>query len=476
MSLTLAIDVGSSSVRAMLFDAQGQALDAVFVQVLYSATITPDGGSMIDPAQMTHLIFECIDTALQQAGPLAEQIERVAMDTLVGNLMGIDAAGQPITPIYTWADTRGGDLGDSLSLDVADYTRRTGCRIHASYWPIRLLWLHQAHPDWCARVRYWMSLGEYVLYRIFGQRRISLSTASWSGLLNRHDLTWDAPMLRHLPITPDQLSEISNTPFQGLSGEWAQRWPALQDALWHPSVGDGASSNIGGGCTRPGCVALSLGTSGAMRVVVPGTPTETPDGLFVYRIDENHSLVGGALSNAGNLYAWMQRVLQVGDGADLQSVVASLPPDSHGLTILPFLAGERAPGWNPQAQAVFMGMTFDTRPEHLVRAALEAVAYRFYQILRRLQPLLPDDVMFIANGAGLVNSPVWMQIMADVLGAPVYASAQAEATIRGTAILAMGCDLPPQLGHGCNPDMNNHAIYQQAVERQQALYHRLLGQ
>src|SRR5690606_18921983 len=108
----------------------------------------------------------------------------------------------------------------------------------------------------------------------------------------------------------------------------------------------------------------SVGTSGALRVIVPGTPAETPDGLFVYRVDEQRSLVGGALSNAGNLYAWLNRVLQTGD--DLQAQVAEVLPDSHGLTILPFLAGERAPGWNDHAQAVFMGMTLDTEPVHLV--------------------------------------------------------------------------------------------------------------
>ncbi|MBZ0300066.1 MAG: gluconokinase [Anaerolineae bacterium] len=474
MSLTLALDVGSSSVRAMLFDAQGRAQDGIFVQKPYPSQTTPDGGVMIDPTRITTLILECLDEAVQQASQVESTIERVAMDTLVGNLMGIDADGQPTTPIYTWADTRGGALGAALSLDRADYTRRSGCRLHTSYWPVRLLWLHQQHPDVCDRTRYWLSLGEYALYRIFGQRRISLSTASWSGLLNRHELAWDMDMLDHLPVTIDQLSEISNAPFEGLSGQWAARWPALKDARWHPSIGDGVASNVGGDCSRPGDVALSLGTSGAMRVVVAGTPAQTPDGLFVYRIDAERSLVGGALSNAGNLYAWLNRVLATGDEADLQQAVGQIAPDSHGLTILPFLAGERAPGWNARAQAVFMGMTFDTRPEHLVRAALEAVAYRFDQILRRLQPLLPDEVQFIANGAGLVNSPVWMQIMADVLGAPVYASAQAEATIRGTALLAMGAQPPVERGPGCTPDAARHAIYRQAVERQQVLYHKLL--
>ena len=412
MAHTLAIDVGSSSVRAMLFDEAGRASDGVFVQKHYDTQTTPDGGAMFDPQHMTSLIFDCIDGALAQAE--GRDIDRVAMDTMVANVMGMDSDGNATTPVYIWADTRGASYGDQLQTD--GYTQRTGCRVHTSYWPIRLLWLHAHEPAMFQRTHYWLSLGEYVLYQLFGQRRISLSTASWSGLFNRHDLAWDTAMLAQLPVTIDQLSEIANTPFQGLAGAWASRWPALKDARWYPSVGDGVSSNIGGDCARPGHVALSLGTSGAMRVVVAGTPAQTPDGLFVYRIDPDRSLVGGALSNAGNLYAWLNQTLRTGD--NLQGLLGDISPDGHGLTMLPFLAGERAPGWNDRAQAVFMGMTYDTRPEHMVRAGMEAVAYRFYQILRRLQPLLPDDVLFIANGAGLVQSPVWMQIMADVLNAP----------------------------------------------------------
>lgn len=473
-SFTLSIDVGSSSVRAMIFDARGDALDGVFVQKPYTTDTTPDGGATIDPRAMCDRIFGCIDEALSQAGAHAERIERVAMDTLVGNLMGMDAHGQPTTPIYIWADTRGGEIGEWLKtqLDAVNYTWRTGSRIHTSYWPVRLLWLRQNEPDSFAQTKFWLSLGEYVLYRIFGERRISLSNASWSGLLNRHRLAWDDETLKLLPIGISQLSTISGDAFQGLSGEWASRWPALKNALWFPSIGDGVASNIGAGCSTPNRVAISVGTSGAMRVVVQGTPTETPDGLFVYRVDPHRSLVGGALSNAGNLYAWLTGILKTDN--HLQEAIARIAPDSHGLTILPFLAGERAPGWNDRAQAVFLGMTFDTQPEHLIRAALESVSYRFYQVARRLKPLLPENIVYVASGGPVLNSPVWMQILADVLGAPVYANSYAEATIRGAAFLAMGIDPTPELGVGYEPNMDNHKIYQAAVERQAALYERML--
>ncbi len=480
--LILAIDVGSSSVRAMIFDRRGKALDGVFAQVHYTPDTTPAGGSMFTPVKLCDAIFESIDTALQQAGPHAARIGLVAMDTLVSNLLGIDANGRPTTPIYTWADIRGADLADAWAerlsasgLSLSEYTRRTGCRNHTSYWPIRLLWLEASEPEAFRRTACWLSVGEYVLYRLFGERRISFSTASWSGLFNRFTLDWDKDVVAALPIRGEQLSTPSQDAFQGLSRTWAERWPALKDVRWFPSVGDGVASNLGAGCTTPKYVAMSVGTSGALRVVVPGSPDATPDGLFVYRVDADRSLVGGALSNAGNLYAWMQRVLNVNNvsDADLQQAVANVEPDSHGLTILPFLAGERAPGWNDQARSVFMGMTFDTGPEHLIRAGLEAISCRFAQVARRLAFLLPPDAVYVASGAGVVNSPTWMQIMADVLGATVFAATEAEITIRGAAFLAAGEEPSPKLGKRYNPDARRHAIYERAMARQQALYARL---
>jgi gluconokinase len=474
-SLILAIDVGSSSVRALICDQQSRAVGDSFTQAQQESVTTPDGGWMLDPQTVSSLIFGCIDSALAKAGEAGQRIRAVAVDTLVGNVLGIDSQGRPTTPIYTWADTRGRELAGNLKtrLPYPDYSQRTGCYVHPSYWPLRLLWLQAHETEAFARTAYWLSLGEYALYLLFGARRVSLSTASWSGLLNRHTQNWDADTLTALPISREQLSDISDRPFQGLTGAWAERWPALKEAYWLPSIGDGVASNIGTGCTTPQHVALALGTSGALRIIVPGTPDRIPDGLFCYRVDANRSLVGGALSNVGNLYAWMLQTLRLDDKPDMEAAIGCIKPDSHGLTILPFLAGERAPGWNDQAHAVFAGITTATTPEHLIRAGLEAVAYRFYQVSARLKQFLPPDSMYVASGAAAGRSPVWLQILADVLGAPIYTTTEAEATIRGTVFYATGQEPSIPLGQKYVPDRGRHAIYRIAVERQQTLYEKL---
>jgi gluconokinase len=343
---------------------------------------------------------------------------------------------------------------------------------------LRLFWLYRSQPELYKQAAHWLSIGEYLLYQLFGERRVSLSAASWSGLLNRHANDWDAETLDRLgklmPIRREMLSEVSDRPFEGLRNEWGARWPALNTAPWYPGIGDGVASNIGAGCTDRSHIALNVGTSGAIRVVVPGRPLQVPDGLFAYCVDDSRSLVGGALSNAGNLYAWLNRTLNLQrTGDDLVKQIERIAPDSHGLTLLPFLAGERAPGWNDRAQAVFMGMTFDTEPVEMVRAALEAVAYRFYQIARRLEPLRAEGAVYVASGAAILNSPPWMQIVADVLNAPVYANLEPEATIRGPMYLALGLNPAPQLGTVYTPDATRNAIYREAIRRQENLYKTL---
>src|SRR6185436_17883458 len=142
----------------------------------------------------------------------------------------------------------------------------------------------------------------------------------------------------------------------------AGRWPALARTPWFPALGDGACSNVGAGCTGPVRAALLVGNSGALRVVVPDRPMAPPAGLWCYRVDRRRRVLGGSLSNGGSVYAWLRETLALGDPDRIEAEVAALPPDGHGLTLLPFLAGERSPGWVAQARAAISGLSLATRP------------------------------------------------------------------------------------------------------------------
>jgi gluconokinase len=210
---------------------------------------------------------------------------------------------------------------------------------------------------------------------------------------------------------------------------------------------------------------------------------QVPEGLWCYRLDRNNALLGGATSEGGNVYAWMRDTLRLGEPDEIERALAELAPDDHGLTVLPFLAGERSPGWAGDARATVSGLTLATTPIQILQASLEAVAYRFALIEERICGQPACSHRLIASGGALLSSPTWMQIIADALGRPVVASEEEEATSRGVALLALRSigaldaldDAPAADGRAYEPDAARHAIYREAIERQRKLYAKLVA-
>lgn len=485
--LALAIDVGSSSVRAMLFDRLGRDVEGLKAQIPYEMRTTPDGGVEIDASALVELVELAVDALIASAGALAPAVGCVGVSCFWHSVVGVDANGDATTPVFTWADTRSRRAAERLrrTFDEARVHARTGAMLHTSYPPAKLVWLHTADRDAFRRAERWMSFGEYLYVRFFHKLSCSTSMASGSGLFDQNERAWDAPMIAALrvPIGVDQLSPISDDPLSGLAAPYAARWPSLAQIPWLPALGDGACSNVGSRCVTPGRIALMVGTSGAMRVVVEQEKIQIPPGLWTYRLDGRRFVVGGALSEGGGMFAWLTRLLSVEPDASLEARIAAAEPDGHGLTFLPFVAGERSPGWSTNARAAIVGMTLDTEPVDLLRAALESVAYRFTLIADLLPDFVPEDAEVVGSGGALLRSPAWAQIMADVLGRPVHLSAEEEASSRGAALMALEAigeidDLaavPAEQGRTYEPDLERHGRYQPAIERQRALYQTLIA-
>lgn len=480
--LVLTIDVGSSSLRTNLYTRDARPLLDCAVQTHYVLQTTQDGGAEIDPASFLEQLFAAIDRTLSAAGEHAAYIVGVGMCSLVSNVMGVDAEGKPTTPIYTWADTRCATEAAELraSLDEAAIHERTGCYIHTSYLPSRLLWLQRTMPEAYARTSTWVTMGDWLLLHVFGRTEQSLSVASWSGLLDRHTLSWDAEWLHYLKLEEKKLPPLVDLDrsMVGLQPEYASRWPALRSVRWLPCVGDGVVSNIGSGCWEPDALAVQVGTSGAMRALLHGDVPSVPDGLWCYRLSADASLLGGALSEGGNVFAWLRDLLRIEDYDALEKEAASMPPDTHGLTALPFLAGERSPGWNPSARATLHGLSLSTQRVDIIRGMQEAVMYRFGLIYAQMLTVLPPPRQIVASGGALLNTPGWVGMLADVLGTPVTTSGEAEASSKGVAMLtlrSMGLisgfeEVQVPSGETHLPDMERHAIYMRAIERQRRMY------
>lgn len=492
----LAIDVGTSSVRALIFDSAGRAVPKAQAQLPYALSTSEEGEACVDADELVKLVEQSIDGALKAAGSLASQVVAVATDTFWHSLVAVDAGGHALTPVLTWEDNRSRHALAALAqqIDAQAVHRRTGARPHTSYWPAKLRWLAESAPDIFAKAAQWLSFGEYLHRRFLGKSICSLSMASATGMLDIRKRTWDAELQRVTGTRPEQFPPLGDLrdSITGLTPAYIERWPALKETPWFPAIGDGAAANVGSGCITSNRLALTIGTTSAMRMIVSPDEVEPTDGLWLYLLDAQRALLGGALSEGGDVPAWLEATTRLPPLAEAEPHIASIAPGAHNLTILPFITGERSPGWHAHATMSILGLTVHTTPFDILRASMEAVAYQllavYQELLRVSRPSsqagdAASTPKLIGSGGALLSSPCWQQILASTLNSTLYPSLEREASARGVALLALEAlniipdagTVPVELAAPVLPDAQ-HQVYVKAAERQQKLYKMLLAE
>jgi gluconokinase len=481
----LALDIGTSSVRAVVYDIRGRIRPATLFDVPYKVRTAAPGEVSSDPNELVNLIGQSIDGALQAARKGKVDILAAGVSCYWHSLMGVDGSGRPTTELLTWADTRSTAETRRLRVrfDERAYHARTGCFFHASYWPSKLRWLRATRPAAVRRTVRWLSLGEYLYQQLFGESPVSYSMASGTGLLDVNRCQWDRQALRLAGIEAIQLSRLSDwdQPITSLHPGFGRRWPELREVPWYLPLGDGGLANVGAGASSPRWMCATIGTSAAMRVVLERDHLAVPWGTFVYRLDRRRFVLGGALSEGGNVVRWFTDGLGLQHKKALKQAAAAAGPDSHGLTILPFWAGERSPNWRGDARAVIAGLSLGTQPAQMLRAAMEAITYQLVTVTAAMQHVVKRPDAVIATGGQLVHSPAWSQMLADALNQRVVTSPEPEASSRGAALLVLHAlgkrprlwSATPARGRSFQPRPRLHAIYEAARRRQLELYERL---
>ena len=445
----------------------------------YRVETTPDGGVEIDPETLAELAIDCLDELHRQVHAAGLRVSAVAACAFWHSFLGVGKNGRPVLPILHLLDTRSA----AEVARVPNAHARTGCVPHSSYWPARLLWLETNRPEKFAATSRWLSFPEFLFEKLFGRAHASTSMVSGSGLWDQNANDYEPETLAALPIDRAQLAapEDLDQPARELVPEYRAMWPAFEGVPWFPALGDGACDNLGSGCIAADRLALMVGTTGAMRVVIDAPRVTIPDKLWCYRVDRKRFVMGGALSNGGEVFAWMKRTLAL--PRDLEGRLESSSPGGHGLTVLPFFSGERSPYWRSDLRAAIAGMSLATEPFDILRASLESVALRFREIHGILSKNLPRPAEVIASGGALLNSPGWTQMMADALGRPVIACIEPEATSRGAALWALEqigtienpSERPASMGAVFDPKPGHEAIYGRLLSEQSALYAKLFG-
>jgi gluconokinase len=413
----LALDLGTSSSRSALFDARGRRVADSLRQSTYPLHTDADGRAELDPA----VVLKTVQGLL--AG---READAVGISCFWHSLLGCADDGTPLTPIYTWADTRCAPDAAALrrKLDEREVHARTGCMLRASFWPAKLAWLKRTQPKLFARVAYWVGPAEWLVWRLGGELRCAHGMATATGLYDPATCTWDPLMVKRCGLKLSQLPPISDAPviIAGL--------PPI-----YPGIGDGAANNLGVGATKPGLAAVNFGTSAAVRIVRDRGAPRAPFGLFCYRIDTKRFLIGGAITNAGGLRQWCVKRLQLPEPAALETELAARPGPHPYLLVLPFWMGERAPTWREDLSGAITGIRQATTSVDLLQAVTEATYQRLATIVERVPGA--RGPLRILVGGGIQRSPAAFQRLADCIGKTLVAAEEPETSLRGAAVFAL---------------------------------------
>jgi gluconokinase len=476
-------DVGTTGCRAVVYRADGTVIAGRSREY---ALYTPQPGWAEQDAEeiyraLTATVREALAAAALPAGTQAS----MCFSTFFHSIMPVDEAGQPLYRLLIWADTRGQRYVERIGRerDERAIYARTGCMLSPQYPLVKIMWFKEERPDIFRRTARFVSIKEYILFRMLGRFVVDRSIASGTGLYDIHAWRWDPELLELLGLRPEQLSPVFPTTHieTGLTPEATAAMgvpPSLPVVL---GAGDGALSNLGAGAVSPGRVAAMVGTSGAVRTV-KAAPYVHPECLtWCYNLTDRHWLAGVAMNSGGIALRWVRDTLgepekeaaraKGGDAYDLlTAMAATVPAGAEGLVALPFLAGERATLWSARARGVFFGLGLSHTRAHLVRAMLEGVMFCLYGIYRPVREAA-GEVSGVRAAGSFSRSPLWLQIMADVFNQPVEVAAEPTGSVYGAALLGLYAQgLIPDLDAAAGlvkaaaryePDAANHRVYRE---------------
>ncbi len=485
-AVILVIDIGTTFLKIALFDTKADPIQDFQFKFPHTLIIDKDGKNEFDPEILSNLIEKNIDKILLNSERKYE-IVAVAVDSMASTFIGLDKNRKPLTNVFTYADTRSKSQMEMIKreIDLEEVYNRTGCPIHTAYVPSKVRWINSVFPNLYKNIEYWCDFSTYLYYRWFSNQDVpsSYSIASWSGLFNRYKFEWDEELLRHIGVNKNKLPKLE--PFSSyvvrLSDNYSKRWNILKDIPFFLPVGDGAAVHIGSGCTTQNRISLSIGTTGAMRVLLENFNKKIPKGLWAYNLGKENTLLGGSFSEGGNVLMWLKNNLSLPNQNKIEEYLQNVSYNNHGLNVLPFIAGERSLGWSFDGSFLISGMGLSTSKFDIYQACLEAISYRFGIVADKLLPSLDDNSEIFASGGAIQSSEYWLQLMTDVLQIPINISNISEDTCRGTSILALKSlgiwdswnDVPVNIVKKYFPDSSKSSLLREGMERQKDLYEKL---
>lgn len=445
MNHFIGIDIGTTSTKAIVVNSIGEMKGLASRE--YPLLSPQPRFAEQDPNLIFSAVLESVREAIQRANLSSRDIAAIGCGSAMHSLIVMGADHFPLSQSITWADNR--SVAQAAALKQSPHGiqiyRKTGTPLHPMSPLTKLLWMRECDPDRFNKAVKFISIKEYVLYQLFEQYVVDYSIAAATGLLNLKALNWDQEVLNLAQVRVDQLSQLVPTThiLQGMKPEYAAAMGLDPNVPVVVGSSDGVLANLGVGAIASDQLAITVGTSSAVRKVVSQPITDEQGRTFCYPLTEKYWVIGGASNNGGIVLRWFRdtfRQLEIEPEQDayarLIQLAESIPVGAEGLLFLPFLSGERAPYWNADARGVFFGMSLQHQRSHFVRAVLEGILFAAYSITTVLSDLTDASQTILASG-GMTRSRIWRQMMADLFGIEVLAPEVYEASGFGGAVLAM---------------------------------------
>lgn len=484
MEVLVGLDAGTTSTKAVTAGVDGRVRDTA--GVAYPLLVPAPGRAELDARRLQAAAVQALAQVVRLAHVRGDRVVGVCLSAAMHGLAPLDHSGAPLGPLITWADSRAAEQAASLvtSGRAAGLHARTGTPVHPMSPLVKLAWWSAHEPGLVARTPRWGGVKELMVAALCGPvHLVDLSCASATGCYDLAGRRWDDEALSIAGVGPQQLAEVVPTThlLPALHPDVAREVGLPAGTPVVVGAADGVLANLGVGAVAPGVAAVSIGTSGALRTVVPRPVTDPAGRLFCYALTDDRWVVGGAVNNGGSVVRWAALALAAqrgvpppqGEEADdldalLLEEAATVPAGSEGLLCLPYLLGERAPWWRSGLSGAYLGLRREHRREHLVRAAVEGVCQQLALVRDAVDAAgLPVGAVRATGGA--VASPLWVGTLASALDLPVQVADSAEGTGVGACLLGLhALDALPDLDaaaqlvtvqEGVQPDPQDAALY-----------------
>jgi len=495
MKHVIAIDIGTTGTRAIVFDREAREVASSYTQ--YETRSPKPAWAEQDPREILDATVEMIRCVMEKTGLKPDDIAGVGISSVLLSLMAVDGGGRPLTPLSIWADNRGIDEVERLRRenDAHAIYMRTGCQLHPMYPLSRILWFRRNDPELFRKAHKFISVKAFLIHTLFGKYLVDTSLGSATGFLNLSERDWDEELLGIMGIGRRKLSKVVDglTIVTGLDPGWAKKMRLSPDTPFVMGAGDGMLSNLGVGALGGDRLVSTVGTTAAVRLTKNKRILDEEERLWCYALFGDYWITGGALNNGAVVLKWFgetigrnlaQETEGKGSGAFSElydPLAAGVPPGADGLIVLPFLTGERSPNWNARAKGVFLGLRLNHGAGHIVRALMEGVTFRLYAVYEALMEFASGNPEIIICG-GYARSEVWPQIQADVFGQRVLVPSVTESSARGAALAAMKAlgllrefsEIDTPIEKRFEPDEKRHKLYEEIFEVSLEGYDRLV--